>query len=86
MEVSDLEILLVAIERRSQIKGFRCTTCGYIASHAWLLRRHSLNHSGRKPYICSICQKAFRQTAHLSGHQKSRHQKILFGSKNGQRT
>ncbi|XP_068436781.1 zinc finger protein 770-like [Clinocottus analis] len=35
------------------------------------LQRHSLLHTGQKPYSCTICWKAFRQKVHLKSHLNS---------------
>uniref|UniRef100_A0AAY5ERC7 C2H2-type domain-containing protein n=1 Tax=Electrophorus electricus TaxID=8005 RepID=A0AAY5ERC7_ELEEL len=53
------------------------------------LRRHQLTHSGQRPFTCSVCRKAFRQSTHLKRHLES-HMKLrdasLYTSKDSQVT
>jgi uncharacterized Zn-finger protein len=60
---------MISIKRQSH--KHKCGLCFYSTKHGWILKRHMLTHSGNKPYVCKICGKRFRQTAHLSGHKKT---------------
>ncbi len=46
--------------------SYKCLECGTIVINH---RPHALAHSNKKPYVC-VCGKEYRQTGHLSGHQK----------------
>ena len=46
--------------------SYKCLECGTVVINH---RPHALAHSNKKPYVC-VCGKEYRQTGHLSGHQK----------------
>ncbi|XP_074872003.1 zinc finger protein 579 [Carettochelys insculpta] len=47
----------------------QCRVCGKQFKFPYYLARHSLTHSGEKPFQCPLCHKAFRRPAHLAHHQ-----------------
>ncbi|XP_034381478.1 zinc finger protein 850-like isoform X2 [Cyclopterus lumpus] len=49
----------------------RCPICLKTFSSPSKLQRHSLIHTGQKPYSCVFCRKAFRQKGHLKSHLTS---------------
>lgn len=49
----------------------RCPICLKTFSSPSKLQRHTLIHTGQKPYSCGICRKAFRQKVHLKSHLSS---------------
>lgn len=46
--------------------SYKCLECGSIVTNH---RPHALVHLNKKPYAC-VCGKEYKQTGHLSGHQK----------------
>ena len=51
--------------------GYDCELCGNLYNDRTGLRRHTLIHTGERPYPCDQCEKKFRQKATLAKHQKS---------------
>ncbi|XP_037830602.1 zinc finger protein 37 isoform X2 [Kryptolebias marmoratus] len=49
---------------------YRCSVCGKKFPHAYGLDRHTLTHTGEKPYCCSICGRGFNQKGNLKTHYK----------------
>ncbi|KAL6105417.1 znf770 [Pungitius sinensis] len=49
----------------------QCTVCLKSFCSPSKLQRHSLIHTGQKPYSCTVCRKAFRQKVHLKSHLSS---------------
>ena len=47
---------------------FTCNSCYKTFTSRSNLERHSRLHTGFKPYVCAICQKAFSRKDHLSNH------------------
>lgn len=47
---------------------FTCPHCHKTFTSRSNLERHARLHTGFKPYICAICQKAFSRKDHLSNH------------------
>lgn len=46
-----------------------CQACDRVFSSAALLRRHSVVHTGERPYECPICKKRFSQIGQLNFHK-----------------
>ncbi|CAG0920321.1 unnamed protein product [Notodromas monacha] len=50
-----------------------CSLCPYqsrIKSHLW---RHSVKHTGQKPFVCALCLKAFSRRDNLKQHMNYKH-------------
>jgi uncharacterized Zn-finger protein len=54
-------------------KRHQCTICNNWFASKQNLIEHVFTHTGDKPFICSICKKAFRQNSQLTLH-KRRHE------------
>lgn len=50
-----------------------CTICNRSFVSPWKLKRHQTIHTGKKPFFCKICQKAFAEKNKLENHFKSYH-------------
>ncbi|XP_043281628.1 zinc finger protein 2 homolog [Venturia canescens] len=46
-----------------------CQVCVRVFSSAALLRRHSVVHTGERPYECPVCKKRFSQVGQLNFHK-----------------
>uniref|UniRef100_A0AAV2KUD0 C2H2-type domain-containing protein n=1 Tax=Knipowitschia caucasica TaxID=637954 RepID=A0AAV2KUD0_KNICA len=51
-----------------KIREHQCGVCGKVFTGRSLLKRHSVVHTGERPFSCSVCNKAFTQNAHLKMH------------------
>ena len=56
-----------------------CEVCGATFRSTSHLRRHSLTHTGERPYRCTLCSLAFTQSTHLRRHVKNLHGRELIG-------
>nr|XP_029487559.1 zinc finger protein 770-like [Oncorhynchus nerka]XP_029487560.1 zinc finger protein 770-like [Oncorhynchus nerka] len=56
------------MEKTPQSKNYQCVTCLKCFSAPSKLQRHILSHTGQRPFVCHLCEKAFRQLAHLKLH------------------
>ena len=50
-----------------------CSHCGKRFPTPSKLQRHSLSHTGEKPFSCNVCMKKFSQMAHLRNHLRHAH-------------
>merc|ERR1719322_1698385 len=50
-----------------------CAYCGKRFPTPSKLQRHSLSHTGEKPFSCNVCMKKFSQMAHLRNHLRHAH-------------
>ena len=63
------------MEQTDQGKIFRCNFCGRCFGHVSSIKRHSLIHTGERPYMCDVCGKDYRRKHHLEDHFKGVHLK-----------
>lgn len=49
-------------------KKYKCNVCGYETNRGDLARRHSLTHSGERPFACYVCQQKFKRVEHIKKH------------------
>lgn len=52
------------------VKKYKCLICAKSFLDLSHLRRHSVVHTGEKPFVCSVCQKGFSQSSSLKIHQR----------------
>lgn len=50
-----------------------CNVCNRSFVSPWKLKRHQTVHTGKKPFFCKICEKAFAEKNKLENHFKSNH-------------
>jgi len=60
---------------RKSSSRFQCDVCLKSFRDNYILRRHSLIHTGEKPYICELCNQGFRQLDKIKIHIRKKHQK-----------
>ena len=51
-------------------KDFECTLCNKMFKRKEYLSRHTLVHSGLRPYNCTYCDKSFNDPSSLGRHHK----------------
>lgn len=61
--------------KHSDARPVPCTLCPKAFKRRSELNRHMRIHNMVRPYVC-YCGRAYKQSAHLRGHQKSAHSKI----------
>ncbi|KAG8199623.1 hypothetical protein JTE90_009458 [Oedothorax gibbosus] len=49
-------------------KVYKCGFCSYTTVHTTCLKRHSVLHTGERPFKCSVCNKSFTQAHVLRTH------------------
>ena len=52
-----------------------CLICGMVFDSPSRMKRHMIQHTGEKPYQCSICVEYFSQAAALEEHHQEMHMK-----------
>ena len=52
-----------------------CPICGLVFDFPSRMKRHMIQHTGEKPYQCSICVEYFSQAAALEEHHQKMHKK-----------
>lgn len=62
-------VLLRQHKRYHGAKIFKCDTCGERFAFEATLKRHERVHTKEKPYVCSVCSKAFTQINGLRQHE-----------------
>jgi len=65
--------LAAAVAKKEESKRHECVYCGKRFPTPSKLQRHSLIHTGEKPFTCDLCLKGFTQLSHLKNHQKFSH-------------
>lgn len=49
---------------------FKCEQCGKLFDHKYVLKEHSLTHTGEKPYECTECGKSYASRRILKIHSR----------------
>ncbi|XP_064461968.1 zinc finger and SCAN domain-containing protein 22-like [Ornithodoros turicata] len=52
----------------------RCRFCGFTSDHAGSVRRHEVTHTGKKPFECRVCSRAFTRKTGLEKHVSAVHE------------
>jgi len=63
----------VRTKHEQVVKTHKCDTCGYSSNQVQALKKHKRIHTGDKPFECTMCEKYFRQKAHLNRHTAKEH-------------
>ena len=45
--------------------------CGKMFNRKGYLKKHTLIHTGEKPFMCTVCSKGFAQSGHLNTHMRT---------------
>ncbi|XP_033104306.1 fez family zinc finger protein 1-like [Anneissia japonica] len=59
-------------------KSFRCEQCDKVFKKQYLLKRHSVVHTGERKFVCSICDKTFKLRSTLDHHYAVHSKEKLF--------
>lgn len=57
--------------KRKRVPRFQCLVCDQWLSNYNSLKRHTLLHTGERPFKCSFCSKTYIQLHHLQKHELS---------------
>ena len=57
--------------------GHGCTICSRKFDSRYKLQRHTLTHTGERPFRCSYCNCSFSQNGNLNRHIKTLHKDII---------
>ena len=55
--------------KTAKVAEFECGVCHRLLSSNHSLKRHTLLHTGERPFKCSICDKSFVQVHHRDNHE-----------------
>lgn len=56
--------------KHPRMKSHQCKYCGRFFARTTVLTEHIRTHTGKKPFVCNVCNKAFSQMTNLKRHQK----------------
>ncbi|KAF2351481.1 Zinc finger C2H2-type [Trinorchestia longiramus] len=62
--------LISPSKRRRKADKHACAFCGEKFASQCDLERHTLQHTGEKPYVCSICSASFTRKSSLNNHER----------------
>ncbi|XP_068083900.1 zinc finger protein 668 [Anabrus simplex] len=72
-----LEIRLKYHQVMHYERQYRCNICAVTLATKHSLRRHLFIHSGKKPFVCEVCGKAFAFELYLRNHCKKHLQPLV---------
>ncbi|KFM64164.1 Sal-like protein 4, partial [Stegodyphus mimosarum] len=52
-----------------------CTVCPYTTKRKSHMDDHIRKHTGERPFVCSICKKAFSTKSYIAKHKRTQHYK-----------
>lgn len=55
------------------VRRHACHLCGLAFTEAFRLKRHSMTHTGEKPFPCHHCTARFARKDHLKRHLDKKH-------------
>ena len=70
-----VETIPLSTEQRSH--RYRCQFCGMTFGFQSFLDRHTLKHTGSKPFACHLCEKSFTRKSTLRAHILKEHRHLM---------
>ncbi|XP_062979024.1 gastrula zinc finger protein XlCGF7.1-like [Elgaria multicarinata webbii] len=67
----DVHEVLIPQEEYQRKRGIKCPVCGKIFRYKSDFSRHSIIHTGEKPYKCVECEKSFSDSGTLTAHLRT---------------
>ncbi|KAG6459655.1 hypothetical protein O3G_MSEX011491 [Manduca sexta] len=55
------------------LESLKCTVCGRICAHPSALAAHMRVHTNEKPYLCTLCDKRYKDSSNLKRHINRNH-------------
>ncbi|XP_071954704.1 uncharacterized protein [Antedon mediterranea] len=67
-----------SVKQTDSRKTFHCEKCNKSFKQPYLLKRHSVVHTGERKFACSVCNKTFKLQSTLNHHNATHKEEKLF--------